>query len=789
MPSSLPLCLARPTTGQSSATLTSLGRENSLLSSTTTILRELYSCSAFPTSPSYGNRSVTTPSSARDRRATDTIPLNTATASSQPRRNSARSTRQASTSMCQQRQCAAPTRAAGGTATFADVIVLGRKRHQAVVHKSLDEVEVFAREHTVMRKGGPVVRVHVVELVEAREVAEEFVPVSKSLREKVEIVKEGNAREDRPTVAGAQDADNLAPPGCASRALKLTMVEIGEKGSGASSDRTVNPDNEFSSSCIAVAQQEYTGSPATVSPTTIAVGDFDLTKSKDVPEAGYPGAFIDFYGFPSNPISVYRTGDTWPVPKGPQARRVPREPRPICNHPIQAVWHTVGVQVYKFLDSIEVKWSTIDPVRFAEKGGEAGPLYLWVGVDPRSLSLKGAKAAAVGCKRILADAQFPNVEIAFRESIFARSIGPQLLDHTFSIDPTADLRSPFTPALGVQIAPLATPHFEGTGALYLRESSQSKRVFLLTARHVPLPLSAHLNKFYAYEDTSQPRHEVLILGSKAYQDALEAMTGKIERELILADYYKMELAALGEAVEGENTMVARTRQVFEGKLTEAEMTITAVDEFHDKITNHWSTSVPAPRDSQRIGLLIDLYLDKIDWDGFKGNVIYLGNKISTDDFVLKMHPHPEGRSSFKFPKGGLLQVKGVVKENEIRQPTQLDANGEECLLVIKNGKSTGVTIGRGTGMESFIREYDEHGNKSTSMEVAIYSYSHKDGAFSASGDSGSIVVDGLGRIVGLLTGGTGAIDFTDVTYLTPYFWLEERIKQAFPDSYLYPIKV
>ncbi|KAH9035841.1 hypothetical protein EDB84DRAFT_1588082 [Lactarius hengduanensis] len=522
------------------------------------------------------------------------------------------------------------------------------------------------------------------------------------------------------------------------------------------------------------------------------------------PEASYPGAFTDFYGFPSNPISVYRTGDTWPVPKGPQAQRVPREPRPVCNHPIQAVWHTVGVQVYKFLDSIEVKWSTIDPVRFAEEGGKAGPLYLWVGVDPRSLSLEGAKAAAVGCKRILADAQFPDVEIAFRESVFARSIGPQLLDHTLSIDPTADLRSPFTPALGVQIAPLATPHFEGTGALYLRESSQSKRVFLLTARHVPLPLGTHLNKLYVYEDTSQPRHEVLILGNKAYQDALEAMTGKIQRELILVDYYKMELAALGEAVEGENTMVARARQVFEGKLTEAEMTITAVDEFHGDITNQWSTVsqrvlgyvVYAPPISVSTGpkkftedwALIDLYLDKIDWDGFKGNIIYLGNKISADDFVLKMHPHPEGRSSFKFPIGGLLQVKGVVKENEIRQPTQLDKNGEECLLVIKNGKSTGVTIGRGTGIESFIREYDEYGNESTSMEVAIYSYSHKDGAFSASGDSGSIVVDGLGRIVGLLTGGTGAIDSTDVTYLTPYFWLEERIKQAFPNSYLYPTK-
>ena len=73
------------------------------------------------------------------------------------------------------------------------------------------------------------------------------------------------------------------------------------------------------------------------------------------------------------------------------------------------------------------------------------------------------------------------------------------------------------------------------------------------------------------------------------------------------------------------------------------------------------------------------------------------------------------------------------------------------------------------------------------MEVAIYPHSNKEGPFSAPGDSGSIVVDGWGLIVGLLSGGAGASDSTDVTYLTPYFWLEQRIKEAFPECYFYPI--
>ena len=112
-----------------------------------------------------------------------------------------------------------------------------------------------------------------------------------------------------------------------------------------------------------------------------------------------------------------------------------------------------------------------------------------------------------------------------------------------------------------------------------------------------------------------------------------------------------------------------------------------------------------------------------------------------------------------------------MKEDELRNPVTFEPDGEGCLLVLKNGNTIGVILGRSIGIESFVREYDEHGIRSTSMEVPVYPYSHKDGAFSAHGDSGSIV-DGQGRIVGLLTGGIGSDDSIDVTYLTPYYWIE-----------------
>lgn len=259
-----------------------------------------------------------------------------------------------------------------------------------------------------------------------------------------------------------------------------------------------------------------------------------------------------------------------------------RDARPVRNHPIQAVWRTLGEQVYKFLDSRQVKWTTIDPVRFAEVDKEAGPLHLWIGVERKTLSFEDAKEAANGCKQILTEAQFPDVEIAFRESTFIRfsgATGPKLLnqpEHSY-FDPVADVRSPFTPALAIQIAPRDTPHIDGAGALYLREGGQSNRVFLLTARHVVLPLNTQPNEFYE-KRPRQSRQEVLILGSKTYSSAIEAIMAKISSGIDNVGYHKEQLARLEKSDESEGD-VARERMRCEYKLEDAEEIVTAGDKL------------------------------------------------------------------------------------------------------------------------------------------------------------------------------------------------------------------
>ncbi|EJC98231.1 uncharacterized protein FOMMEDRAFT_62329, partial [Fomitiporia mediterranea MF3/22] len=79
----------------------------------------------------------------------------------------------------------------------------------------------------------------------------------------------------------------------------------------------------------------------------------------------YPAAYKDFFGMPSGAPCIYKTGPAWPEPAGPQAQRFIREARPVYSHPIADSWLKIGTDIYKFLDSHNIKWTSIDPVGFA----------------------------------------------------------------------------------------------------------------------------------------------------------------------------------------------------------------------------------------------------------------------------------------------------------------------------------------------------------------------------------------------------------------------------------------
>ncbi|KAI0259708.1 hypothetical protein BC834DRAFT_833072 [Gloeopeniophorella convolvens] len=512
-----------------------------------------------------------------------------------------------------------------------------------------------------------------------------------------------------------------------------------------------------------------------------------------------------YSGLCSSPKLVYRTGTTpWTMPTGPEAHRRLKELRPVFGHKLNIVWEDLGPKICRLLDSQGVFWTSIDVVRFIKVGeGEVvGPVVLWIGVTPKTLLGKDARTSANGCLDLLKEFDIGDVEVEFRESIYTLSAGPSLLEPASDLDSDVKYRGPLTSALGLSIAAEATPHAEGTGGIYLAEGGNSKKILLVTARHVLFPPNdSGLNH---NDNTFAPRHDVLLLGTRAFNNfftslrtALESLGAAFERYESQIERLRVSVGAGGdiEDIERATTRMKKAQRLSD----DSKAVIKALQKLYNE-TKKWSNpnqrvlghivrSPPITPGAGVEGFTEDYAVIKLDdskiKDAFKGNVIDLGTKIPSDEFTQMMYARVDAASSFKYPDDRLLQLQGVISEDIMRDPDMLDRSGEKCLLVIKNGHATGVTIGRANGIKSYTRRYFSNGTHQDSMEWSILPYDSKSGAFCASGDSGSIIVDGRGRIGGLLTGASGKTESSDVTYATPFYWLLSRIKKnGFPQANL-----
>ncbi|KAF8270015.1 hypothetical protein EI94DRAFT_854808 [Lactarius quietus] len=295
---------------------------------------------------------------------------------------------------------------------------------------------------------------------------------------------------------------------------------------------------------------------------------------------------------------------------------------------------------------------------------------------------------------------------------------------------------------------------------------------------------------------SQRREEIVALGTMGYDNAVRAMMATIGDRLQSIDAWNNVLLRLGDPEEGERENVTESRDEHLDLVTKATRVIQRVKAIHSEVIENYTTldqrTIGFVLHSEKIEVsvepykftkdwaLIQLYNDKIDWTTFKGNKLWVGGRLSISEYGNTMFPQPQDRKNYSYPEDGLLQAYDFVREAEMRNPQQLDVHGEKCLLVVKNGLTTGTTVGRVNGLESFRRVYGDYGIGHKSLEIAVLPYDQRHGKFSDAGDSGSVVLDRGGRIVGILTGGSGPTDETNITYVTPYWWVEEQVKAKFP---------
>jgi len=406
-------------------------------------------------------------------------------------------------------------------------------------------------------------------------------------------------------------------------------------------------DEVFLESCKDVLSPVSPTMTLLASPTAYKFADLSLDDDEgyvsdaDRLSVFYPNAGYDFYGTPSGALCVYKNGQAWPVRTGPEAQRIIREARGVHGHPMQATWPELGRSVCDLLDDKGVLWTSMDCLAFAEAGKEKfSPLLIWIGVKPKSLAYELANTVADAITYFINHAGFSGFEIGFRESVVTHSGGPKMLSFDPLNDSVPEFREPFAPTLGLFIAPLKTPYYEGTGALYLRESSDSKRVFLLTCAHIARPPLVHPNTGLARKKKSHRREHIIALGTSGYTNALKSMMGAIGDLHRSIKDWETALRRIGDPKEGESVNVTNRRNEHLDLVEKAKAKIFKIDTFHNEILKRWTIPEQrvigevvhvesiavnvAPDKLTRDWALIEIYDDKFDWSTFKGNKVYIG---------------------------------------------------------------------------------------------------------------------------------------------------------------------
>ncbi|KAG8679141.1 hypothetical protein FRC08_017185 [Ceratobasidium sp. 394] len=291
------------------------------------------------------------------------------------------------------------------------------------------------------------------------------------------------------------------------------------------------------------------------------------------------------------------------------------------------------------------------------------------------------------------------------------------------------------------------------------------------------------------------------MGTRAFTNFLVSVQGHIGTLNNTVGILETRVTTLTARIEGGGPNVQQSVGELEETQRELTKTQTAIVELKklfvmvkkqwtkpkDRIIGHvvWAPPIsiaPAPHSYTKDVCVVKLDEKKF-MPNFRGNMLDLGPEIDAAKFIGLMYPRIQAPEDFCYPAERLLKLRGILSAEETRKPTNKDHKGDPMRYVIKRGSSTLTTVGCLSGFESHVRRYFVTGNRD-SVEAAILPYDSDFGPFSRGGDSGSIIVDPLGKFVALLTGGTGRTGSPDITFGTPMHWLWGVIKAQFPGAQL-----
>ena len=118
------------------------------------------------------------------------------------------------------------------------------------------------------------------------------------------------------------------------------------------------------------------------------------------------------------------------------------------------------------------------------------------------------------------------------------------LDPVPLFDATFTVRDPYTATLGIPISAKDRPWAEGTGGFYLSAGGDDSDIYLVTARHVVLPLDKGDNKEYECKDDSQAREDVVVLGTSGLNEKLAVIDYEIRGQNSAITYARRRIESV-----------------------------------------------------------------------------------------------------------------------------------------------------------------------------------------------------------------------------------------------------
>lgn len=384
---------------------------------------------------------------------------------------------------------------------------------------------------------------------------------------------------------------------------------------------------------------------------------------------------------------------------------------------------------------------------------------------------------------LLRDLGFDDIELELATSEVMGLANPTFLDGN-DLFISRELQLPFMAGVGMEIARRSRPGAQGTAGVFINLEGLD-HTFALTAQHVASSLPTD-ERSCREHGLGEP---ILLIGRDRFHERLQELASAL-------DVAKMERFALGSASSDEESLpspLSRKRGV-------ANDTVDSLSRLYQELEDGWSDpnartiahvfcyppfSVQTaglaqhrPADAEKTeglpaGYTEDWALIRLDPARFETTNL---NVVLLDESCRKASKRVTAK---QFPLDRHITVTGIAP---------LDSLSRRSLDVCKRGAATGFTAGTISPLESYVRQWEDAsgglvpGGWNT-WELPIFSY---DAArpFSKRGDSGACIVDGVGRVAGMMTRGLLRGDEqntkgdVDITFVTPMEVIFARIREV-----------